>query len=92
MSGAGAQTRLHPSDLKDLRICEAKLFSGELETECDGSPAWATGDIQGGWSLGNGLDLIVKLKNLTDTGYRFHGSGIAQPGRSVWATVRYRSK
>ncbi len=88
--GAGSQTRLHPSDQQDLRICETLQFSGELDENCAGSPAWGAADIRAGWSMSESMELIVKLQNLGDTQYRVHGSGTDQPGRSIWATVRYR--
>ena len=89
--GAGAQGRLHPSDQKDLRICETERFSGSVLENCAGSPAWASGDVQAGWTLIDGLELLLKLQNVTDQDYRIHGSGTAQAGRSVWAMFRYRS-
>ncbi len=89
LHGAGAQERLHPSDEKDLRICETAQFSGERQEDCNGSPAWVSLDIRTGWQMTKGITLVVKLQNVLDSQYRIHGSGLDQPGRSLWAALRY---
>jgi outer membrane receptor protein involved in Fe transport len=88
---SGAQTRLHPSDEQDLRICEDPRNPGHVYAgaglPCPGTPAWATVNLRGGWQVRDGLRAEFAWTNLTDTRYRTHGSGVDAPGVGLRATL-----
>jgi outer membrane receptor protein involved in Fe transport len=92
---AGRQDRLHPSDLKDLRICQHPDHLGDTygdhDQSCPGTAAWATINLRGGMQVSKNLRLDAALTNLSDTHYRYHGSGVAAPGigLAVSAVGRY---
>lgn len=44
------------------------------------TPGWITLGVRGSWTMGPGRTLVVSLANLTDTNYRFHGSGFDAAG------------
>lgn len=71
--GALKQDRLSGGDMRDERIPEG------------GTPGWATLNLRGGLYLSKHLSLNVGLENITNTRYRFHGSGIDAPGFNVIA-------
>jgi outer membrane receptor protein involved in Fe transport len=89
---AGPQTRLHPSDEKDLRICETSYLSGKTYKEtgqkCPGSPGWYTLNIRGGIRLTPNAMLSMSAANLTDNKYKRHGSGFYAPGFNAKGTLR----
>ncbi len=74
---AGRQGRLAPGDLSDHRINPG------------GTPAWEVVNLRGGYRFRR-FHLHAGLQNLLDEAYRFHGSGIDGPGRSVWVGVGAR--
>lgn len=84
---AGPQTELHPSDKKDLRICETSSHSGVLDPECDGSDGWVTLDLRGGWQFIENLRADLSVTNLLDVRYKAHGSGFDAPGVGARATL-----
>ncbi len=84
---AGRQDRLHPSDKKDLRICESSKHSGELIANCNGTDGWATLNLRGGLELGTNWNAYLAVLNLTDASYHLHGSGFEAAGIDVRATV-----
>ncbi len=55
-----------------------------------GTPGYVTVDIHGGWKVTEGLDVWAGLENLTNTGYRVHGSGVNEPGISFIAGMKWR--
>jgi outer membrane receptor protein involved in Fe transport len=63
-----AQTRLSVADEADSRIPEG------------GTPGYGVVHARGGLRLGDGLVATLTLQNLTNTGYRVHGSGVDAPG------------
>ena len=81
------QTRLHPDDRKDLRICEAADAPGELQEDCSGSPAWATLNVSLDTRLSDVWHWSLGVDNLTDHRYRFHGSGFDAGGVQAWTTA-----
>ena len=68
---ATAQRRLAPSDLGDARI------------PTGGTPGYAVVDLRVGARLYERARAGVVLENLGDAAYRYHGSSINGPGRSV---------
>ena len=71
--GALTQDRLSGGDIRDERIPEG------------GTPGWATLNLRGGVRFSKHVSLNVGLENITNTRYRFHGSGIDAPGFNVIA-------
>jgi hemoglobin/transferrin/lactoferrin receptor protein len=84
---AGRQTRLHPSDLADLRICEDLQNLGDTYQDsgekCPGTDGWFTLNVRGGYQFDRWLRLDLAATNLTDELYRYHGSGVDAPGVGV---------
>ncbi|MFT7623134.1 MAG: hemoglobin/transferrin/lactoferrin receptor protein [Myxococcota bacterium] len=77
---AGAQRDLHPSDRKDLRICETADYSGVLQADCAGTDAWATVNLRAGWAFHENVRADISVTNALDTNYRVHSSGYDAPG------------
>ena len=75
---AGAQDRLSPRDLGDPRINPA------------GTAGWGTLNLLLDWQATAGLQLGLRLENLTAKDYREHASGIDAPGRNLGLWVNYR--
>ena len=90
LSFAARQSRLHPSDESDLRICETSLHSGTLDMNCNGTPGWVRLDLRGGFQLNRNWGFALAVENATDTAYRLHGSGFPAPGVDARATVTAR--
>jgi outer membrane receptor protein involved in Fe transport len=76
---AGEQDRLSPRDASDPRINPA------------GTPGWATFNLLLSWQASQGLELGLRLENLTDKNYREHGSGIDAAGRNlgIWFNLLF---
>jgi len=72
---ATAQTRLAPSDRSDARIPEG------------GTPGFAVVDLRVGLRVERNFLVTLILENLGDAAYRYHGSSINGPGRSVLLAV-----
>lgn len=68
---AGPQTRLAPSDRSDARIPEG------------GTPGFAVVDLRAGYRFERHILVTVIVENVGDSAYRYHGSSINGPGRSV---------
>lgn len=84
---AARQDELHPSDARDLRICETFTHSGVLRSPCDGTPGYAVLGVRGGWQVLDALRVDLSLQNPLDTSYRVHGSGQDGPGVDGRVTV-----
>ncbi|MBW2702839.1 MAG: TonB-dependent receptor, partial [Deltaproteobacteria bacterium] len=84
---AAEKTRLHPSDLVDLRICQDPNHLGDSYADaglsCPGTGAWATINVRGGYRFHRSLRLDLAATNLGDLRYRYHGSGIDAPGIGI---------
>jgi outer membrane receptor protein involved in Fe transport len=88
---ATRQDALHPSDEKDLRICETSPFSGvthsDLGDPCDGTPGWVTLGLRGGWRFTPQMRVDLSVLNLLDAQYRHHGSGFDAAGVDARLTI-----
>ena len=84
---AARQDRLNPGDEKDQRICQVWPYSGTLRDNCNGTPAWFTPNLRGGYRISEALRMDLALLNLTDERYRLHGSGFDAPGFDVRASL-----
>ena len=87
---AGAQDRLHPSDVKDLRICETSPYSGQLLESCAGTPGYAVFGARAGWKFIKKMRADLSIHNLADTNYKIHGSGYPGPGLDARLTLSGR--
>ena len=91
---SAAQSNLHPSDESDLRICEDPSTPGDTfkdnKKDCAGSPSWVTANLRATYRFSKQLRLDVSGLNLLDAQYRYHGSGIDEPGRGVAVSVNGR--
>ena len=70
-----AQTRLAPTDRSDARI------------PFGGTPGFAVLDLRAGLRVANHFVVAAVLENVFDAAYRYHGSSINGPGRSVIVSV-----
>jgi outer membrane receptor protein involved in Fe transport len=77
---AAAQTRLSSGDKEDLRICEDSSALGTVLVDCQGTAGWIDPGVQLNWFLDPKLQLNASVRNLSDSLYRHHGSGIDAPG------------
>lgn len=84
---AGAQRTLHPSDIKDLRICETRFHSGLLQEDCEGSAAWMSLNIRGGMQVSENVRVDASISNVLDARYTLHGSGYPAAGIDARASV-----
>jgi outer membrane receptor protein involved in Fe transport len=73
------QDRLAPQDLSDARIPDG------------GTPGFATLNLRTGTTLGDDYQHRVGLflENITDKGYRVHGSGVDGPGFNAMMTYEF---
>ncbi len=71
---AGRQDRLAQGDIDDNRIGPG------------GTPGWWIINLHAGYSY-RGLGVSLEGHNLLDRPYKTHGSGVYNPGRSLWVTV-----
>ncbi len=72
---AGEQTRLAPSDRSDARIPEG------------GTPGFMVVDLRSGVRVDRNFLVTVIVENVGDAAYRYHGSSINGPGRSMIVAV-----
>ncbi len=88
---AGRQTRLHPSDQTDLRICEDPdnlgNTYGDSGLKCPGTAGWITLNVRGGYRFDRWLRIDLAATNLTDELYHYHGSGVDAPGVGLSISV-----
>lgn len=71
---AGPQDRLGQADLDDPRVCVPGA------PRCEGTPGFAVLSMRGAARLSRLVYVTAAVENLTNTSYRFHGSGIDGPG------------
>ena len=74
---AAQQDRLSPRDVGDPRI------------DPDGTPGWATVNLQLVRDFRDRWRVTARLENLLDKRYRVHGSGIDSVGRNFFLGLRY---
>ena len=91
---ATRQDKLHPSDEADLRICgdpanPGRTFSAR-DQACPGTAGWLTTNVRLGAEVTDAISLNATVTNLSDTRYRWHGSGIDAPGRSFAVSLAGR--
>jgi outer membrane receptor protein involved in Fe transport len=53
-------------------------------------PGYVTLGVRGGMRFPFGIDMTVLVENLTDTNYRWYGSGVDAPGFNVQVRTRFR--
>jgi len=78
------QNRLSPGDLVDTRICPAG------PTACGGTPGFAIINAAAGVRMHRWVDLTLRLENLANETYKWHGSGVYGPGLSATVELRLR--
>jgi len=78
------QDRLSPGDLADTRICPTG------PTACAGTPGFAIINVAAGVRMHRRVDLTLRLENLANETYKWHGSGVYGPGLSATAELRLR--
>jgi hemoglobin/transferrin/lactoferrin receptor protein len=72
---AARQDRLSTEDLKDSRVPKG------------GTPGWWTWNIRIGASIWNHLRCHIALENILNKKYKYHGSGIYNPGTDIVLTL-----
>ena len=72
---AGMQDRLSSGDMADDRIPEG------------GTPGWHLINISASYTGIPFLDINMGIRNLFDTAYRTHGSGVDGYGRNIWIGI-----
>lgn len=91
---AMAQDRLAPGDEGDLRICADPANPGKTLKDagkpCSGTPGWLDLGLRGGYRFTDGLRVDLVARNLLDSRYRTHGSGVDAPGRGGSVAVSGR--
>ena len=74
---AGAQERLSPRDVRDVRINPA------------GTPGWVAVNIAATWQAVERWRATASVENILDKKYRLHGSGIDATGRNLLLSLHY---
>lgn len=91
LEGALSQTRLHPEDELDLRICEHPDYPGvtwqQLGGVCPGTEGWTRLSWRNTLQIASWVRASLDLENVLDAGHRVHGSGVDASGFSVRATL-----
>ncbi len=75
---AADQNRLSDRDIRDSRI------------NPNGTPGFVTLNMHATWSPNPRLDIRLRLENITDNGYREHGSGIDAAGINAAVEIEHR--
>jgi outer membrane receptor protein involved in Fe transport len=79
---AARQDRLSPGDRNDARICPDGL------DRCPGTPGFAVVHLSGGTRIGRHVDVVLRLENVSNAAYKWHGSGVYAPGLSAVTELR----
>ena len=74
---AGEQDRLSDRDAGDPRVNPA------------GTPGWVTLNVAAIWQTAERWEATARLDNVLDQNYRWHGSGIDAPGRSLYLSLLF---
>lgn len=73
-----------------LAQVQARVLGGQAASQLFSTgPGFSTVGLRAGWKAHRDVTLIVIGENLTDRSYRWHGSGVDGPGRSVQLRIRY---
>ena len=78
------QDRLNPGDLADRRICP------DGPDRCIGTAGFAVMSASAGVRIGPHMDVTLRVENLSNEPYKYHGSGVWAPGLSAVALLRVR--
>ncbi len=78
------QNRLNPGDLSDERICP------DGPDRCVGTAGFAVMSLAAGVRIGPHIDVTLRVVNLSNEPYKYHGSGVWAPGLSALALLRIR--
>jgi hemoglobin/transferrin/lactoferrin receptor protein len=76
VSAAGSQERLSSREKRDSRI------------DPDGTPGYAVHHVRAGLPVSGIGQIAFGVENVFDRLYRDHGSGIDNPGRSFWGSLK----
>ena len=77
---AGPQHRLSGGDIADSRIAVG------------GTPAWSLFNIAAHIRRIRWVDINFGIRNIFDTAYRIHGSGVDGYGRNIWLGLEFKTK
>ncbi|MBM65283.1 MAG: hypothetical protein CMH55_03500 [Myxococcales bacterium] len=83
---AAGQTRLHPVDRTDLRICADPAAPHQaLGEDCTGTPAWYVVDASYAVApfVKKPVTARLRVANLLNANYKTHGSGSPAPGTTL---------
>lgn len=75
LESARAQRRLSADDQSDIRIPKG------------GTPGWTTANLRGGYEFSKHIRATLSVQNLFDFDYRYHGSGVNEPGLNATASI-----
>lgn len=78
-----ASSRYFIESIADFAFRQGRLSAvdeGDPRIPAGGTPGYGVAHLRGGARLGDGLFATLTVHNLTDSGYRVHGSGVDGPG------------
>ena len=78
------QDRLSATDRSDTRICP------QGPDRCNGTPGFAVMTVAGGLRLARSVYFTLRVENVTNEAYKYHGSGVYGPGLSVVSMIQVR--
>ncbi len=81
---AARQDRLSPGDLKDKRICP------DGPDHCDGTPGFALLNLAAGVQVNRFASMTLRIENVGNEPYKYHGSGVYGAGLSGILELRIR--
>ena len=77
LSAADRANKLSASDRRD---------SSRIPS--DGTPGYYWIGLYGGWKMTPNLEWMASLENITEQSYRYHGSGVNEPGFGIVTSLR----
>jgi outer membrane receptor protein involved in Fe transport len=73
-----------------LAQVQSRVLGGQAASQLFSvGPGFSTVGLRAGWRVHRDLTVIAIGENLTDRNYRWHGSGVDAPGRSIQLRIRY---
>lgn len=73
-----------------LAQVQVRVLGGQSSSQLfSETPGFVTVGLRAGWTVTPDLRITLIGENLTDRNYRYHGSGVDAPGRSVQVRIRY---